>query len=118
MRDPSITDEAIRKWLRGCILNVVVNALRAEGMIGVIEINKRTMAGHLWVKFKVPYDAPQKTPAYQFFLRTESRDQEQQVESIVQEMIDQAEVRPEIKAGLERLIPTTPLDELARVVGS
>lgn len=116
MRDLSVTDDDIDKWLRHAILSIVLAGLQAEGMVGVVPINEVTIHGHLWLKYKQPYDGRQNTAAFQFFFRMESKDQHRRIQAIVQRLKDQAEIRTERKGGKTRFIPTTPLDELARIL--
>ena len=106
----------IDKWLHDAILTIVVNALSAEGMIGVVAINDTTIHGHLWTKYRQRYSDKQGTPAFQFFFRVPEWDQVARVNAIVQRMKDNAEIRTETKAKKDRFVPTTALDELARIL--
>jgi hypothetical protein len=116
MRDPSITDEQIDRWLHNCVLTITANALAAQGMIGVVEINERTIHGHIWSKFKVAHDSKKSTIPFQFFFRTEELDRCNWAERVIKHLIDSAQLKREIINGIERLIPTTPLDELAKIL--
>jgi hypothetical protein len=116
MRDPSITNEAIDKWLYRCILSIIAGGLKAEGMVGVVAINIDTIHGHIWTKYRVMYDAPQKTPAFQYFFRMDAWEQLAWARRKVQYMLDNAQIKNETKAGKVRLTPTTPLDELAKIL--
>jgi len=115
MRDPNITNEAIDKWLYDAIFQIVLGGVAAEGMVGVVEINNRTIPGHLWVKYRTDHQANQKTPAFQFFHRLGKGAQRSWIDKVIQHMLDNATIRPEIAAGKERLMPTTALDELAKL---
>ena len=115
MRDPSITNEAIDKWLYDCILKIILGGVAAEGMVGIVEINNRTILGHLWVRFRVDHQANQKTPAFQFFFRLDEAAQGGWTRQVTQHMLDNAVIKLETKAGRERFVMTTALDELAKL---
>lgn len=116
MRDLSITEEMIDEWLHDAILGIVVGGILAESVVGVVPINETTIHGHVWVKYKVNHLAPQNTPAFQFFFRYTSEEQRDRAVRMVRKMIDDCEVTIQHKAERERLVPTTPLDELAKIL--